>query len=125
MSDMRQFARWDPNVRGVEQVRGEGSGADAAWDVTVSSVGGPLTMRYETMVYEPPSKVVLRAVTPRLESLDEVRVEADGTGSVIVYDAQLWLRGMLAPLSPLMGLVLARIGRSAVVGLRELLAAEA
>lgn len=124
MSDMRQFARWDPNVRRVEQTRGEGSGADAVFDVTVSSVGGELTMPYETKVYEPPSRVVLRGVTPRLESLDEIRVEADGAGSVIVYDAQLWLRGFLSPFSPLMGIVLGRIGKAAVQGLRELLEAE-
>lgn len=124
MSDMRQFARWDPNVQRVEQIQGEGGGADASWDVTVSSVGGELTMRYETKVFEPPRKVILRAVTPRLESLDEVRVEADGTGSVIIYDAQLWLRGFLSPLSPVMGLVLGRIGKRAVAGLRALLETE-
>lgn len=122
MADMREFARWDPNIRRVEQVTGDGGGADSVWNVVVSNVTGEMTLRYETVVYAPPSRVVVRARTPRMESLDEIRVEPSASGSVIVYEANLDFTGMLAPLSPLLGLVLGRIGDRASEGLRRLLA---
>ena len=125
MADMRQFAHWDPNIKSVTQVRGDGAGADSAWDVTVRGLMGDITLRYETVVYAPPRRGVLRAATRRMESLDEVRIEAEGNLVVIVYDAQLWLRGPLALLNPLLGLVLRRIGNRAAAGLRTLLADQA
>jgi hypothetical protein len=125
MADMRQFAHWDPNIKSVTQVRREGAGEGSAWDVTVRGLMGDITLRYETVAYAPPRRVVLRAATRRMESLDEVRIETDGRQVVIVYDAQLWLRGPLAVLNPLLGLVLRRIGNRAAAGLRELLADQA
>lgn len=122
MADMRQFARWDPNIVRVHQVRGDGGGPESAWDVTVRSLTGEMTLRYETVTYAAPARVVLRARTPRIESLDEVRVEPAPTGSAIVYEANLDFLGVLAPLSPVLGIVLGRIGDRAATGLRQLLA---
>ena len=39
MADLCNFAEWDPGVERSRQVDGEGPGLDAAFDVTVHSIG--------------------------------------------------------------------------------------
>jgi len=48
MADLANFAEWDPGVVGVEQIEGDGGGADAVFDVAVKGVRGPVTLRYHT-----------------------------------------------------------------------------
>jgi len=122
MADVRRFAQWDPGVTRAVQVRGEGAGPNAAYELTVKSMGSTSVMRYEVKSFEAPRRVLLVAKTSVLESVDEVRVEpsSDG-GSVVTYDAQLHLRGALAVFDPLLGLAFKRIGDRAAAGLASAL----
>lgn len=121
MADLRNFARWDPGVVEVHQVEGDGGGADAVFDVAVKGVGGPLTLRYHTTTYTPPERVVARAETSRLTSLDTITVRPDGTGdgagSIVTYDAVLELNGILGVADPVLKLAFNRIGGRAAAGL--------
>ena len=47
MSDLRNFASWDPGVLTVTQVAGDGGGPESIFDVAVKSVGGGTVLRYE------------------------------------------------------------------------------
>ena len=40
MADLNNFARWDPGVADVDQVKGSGAGPNAAFDVSVKAVRG-------------------------------------------------------------------------------------
>lgn len=121
MADLSNFTEWDPGVVGVEQVEGDGAGPDAVFDVTVKGVGGPLRLRYETDVYDPPSSIVARAESRLLTSLDTITVVGDDTGSIVTYDAELTLSGVLGLADPILGIAFNRIGDRATTGLIKVL----
>ena len=117
MADLRNFAAWDPGVTEVEQVVGDGPGADATFDVTVKGFPSAITLRYETRLYEPDTRLVVRADSSTLTSVDEVTVVPDGDGCIVTYDAELTLRGLLVVFDPGLRLVFGRIGDRAASGL--------
>jgi carbon monoxide dehydrogenase subunit G len=117
MADLSNFAEWDPGVDHAEQVQGDGPGIDAAFDVAVKAIRGSLTLRYQITDYDPPDKVVARAESRLLTSLDTITVRGDGGGSVVTYDAELKLNGLLGVADPLLGLSFKRIGDRAAAGL--------
>jgi len=125
MADVRNFTAWDPGVRSSVLVSGDGPGPGSAYDVAVAVAGRPMTLRYEFTEYEPSHRLVLRAETRLLRSLDTVTVDAEDTGSRVVYDAELTLAGLLAVADPLLAVAFRRIGDRAAAGLRRALGASA
>jgi len=117
MADLRNFAEWDPGVEHAEQVAGDGPGPDAEFDVAVTAPRGPLTLRYRTIEYEAPEKVVVEARSKLLTSLDTITVRADGDGSLVTYDAVLTLNGIARLADPLLALSFNRIAGRAAAGL--------
>lgn len=122
MADLRNFAEWDPGVRAVTQVEGSGGGLDTVFDVTVAGVGGDLTLRYVTEEYDPPRNLVVVARSLAFTSVDRITVEPDGTGSVVNYDADLRLNGLLRIGDLGLRLLFNSIGDRAAAGLRRVLA---
>ena len=94
MADLRNFAEWDPGVRQVAQVEGEGGGPGAVFDVTVRTKREQ-TLRYRTAVFDPPHELLVVAKTKALTSEDRVTVGSDGRGSIVIYDAALRFNGPL------------------------------
>lgn len=124
MADLRNFAEWDPGVRRVDQVTGEGAGSDAEFDVTVSSAGPDLTLRYVTTEFDDPATVTVRAESRLFTSLDRIEVVADGDGCLVTYDAELTLNGPLGLFDLALRPVFDRIGRRADAGLQAALDGE-
>lgn len=124
MADLRNFVDWDPGVRRVEQVVGDGAGPAGEFDVTIASAGPDMTLRYVTTEYDEPACVVVRATNRWFTSLDRVDVVADGDGSVVTYDAELTLNGPLGWFDPALRPVFDRIGRRADEGLQRALDGE-
>lgn len=120
MADLRHFADWDPGVRKVVQVAGEGAGAGAEFDVSVSGT----TLRYVTTTYEPTTELVVVAKSRTLTSTDRVTVRRDGGATLVTYDALLELNGLLRLADPVLRLAFGRIGDRAAAGLRRALAGE-
>ena len=119
LADLRNFPAWDPGVKRAVQVRGDGPGPEAAYDLTIASNGS--VMRYEVRAFGRPDRIVVESRTGLLHSIDEIRVQRDGEGSVVTYDATLSLSGWLSPLSFTVGPVFRRIGDAAAEGLRRAL----
>ncbi|MEM7276363.1 MAG: SRPBCC family protein [Actinomycetota bacterium] len=118
MADLRNFAEWDPGVIKATQVRGDGPGPDTAFDVVVNGVPKPLKLTYEVTSYERPTVVVAKAESSTLTSLDRITVAADDeAGSIVTYDAELTLNGVLGLFDPVLGLAFKRIGDKAAAGL--------
>ncbi len=117
MADLRNFAEWDPGVIAVEQVKGDGAGADGVFDVTVKGVPKDLVLRYETTEYDPSTRVVARAESNLLTSLDRITIAPDDDGSIVTYDAELTLNGPLKLADPVLKLMFGRIGDRAATGL--------
>ncbi len=121
MADLRNFAEWDPGVKAVRQVEGSGGGPDSVFDVTVVAPGPDLTLRYVTEVHDAPHNLLVVARSSVFTSIDRITVEPDGTGSVITYDADLRLNGVLRVGDLGLRLVFGQIGDRAAAGLRRVL----
>ncbi len=120
MADLRNFADWDPGVKKVVQVKGDGAGDGAEFDVTVSGT----TLRYVTKEYLPNSNLLAVAKSRTLTSTDRVTVVAEGGTTLVTYDALLELNGVLRLADPLLRLAFGRIGDRAAAGLRRVLAGQ-
>ena len=117
MADLSNFAEWDPGVVNVDQVVGDGEGPESEFDVTVKAVGNDLTLRYKTTEYRPPNTIVAVAKSSMFTSVDKITVEADGPGSVVTYDAELTLNGILGLADFALGFAFNNIGDKAAKGL--------
>ena len=124
MADLRNFAEWDPGVKAVRQVEGSGGGPDSVFDVTVVAPGRDLTLRYVTEEHDAPHNLLVVARSSVFTSIDRITVEPDGTGSVITYDADLRLNGVLRIGDLGLRLVFGQIGNRAAAGLRRVLGAQ-
>ena len=124
MADLRNFAEWDPGVKAVRQVEGSGGGPDAVFDVTVVAPGPDLTLRYVTEEHDAPHNHLVVARSSVFTSIDRITVEPDGTGSVVTYDADLRLNGVLRIGDLGLRLVFGQIGDRAAAGLRRVLGAQ-
>ncbi len=126
MADLTNFAEWDPGVDRVEQVEGDGAGAWApSFDVAVKVPGRTMTLRYDTVAFDDAStSMTAFAENALLTSEDTITVKADGNGSIVTYDAELKLKGLLGLSDPLLGLTFNQIGDRAAAGLVETLAGE-
>lgn len=121
MSNLRNFQDWDPGVKEATQVVGDGGGPEAEFDVVVDAPGKGMTLRYVTTEYQAPKRVVVRAESSLLTSLDRIDVAADGTGSRVTYDAELTLNGPLRVLDIALKPLFDRIARRADQGLQHAL----
>ena len=75
LSDLTHFADWDPGVTHAVQVIGDGPGNGASFDVTVKSAMSKMTLRYETVIFEPPQRIEVVAQTASLRSYDVMTFE--------------------------------------------------
>jgi carbon monoxide dehydrogenase subunit G len=125
MADLTNFAEWDPGVDRVTQVEGDGAGLGAAFDVAVKVPGRTMTLRYDTVAFDDASTTMTAfAQNSVMTSKDTIIVKADGTGSIVTYDAELKLKSLLGLFDPLLGLSFNRIGDRAAAGLIEALSGE-
>lgn len=124
LAAVERFVEWDPGVTSGEQVAGVGPGVGAAYILKVSSfAGNDLALRYETTSFDAPGRFVIVADAKSLRSDDVITVVADGDGCRVTYAADLKMKGALALINPLLGLVFNRIGDRAAAGLRTFLEA--
>ena len=124
MADLGNFVEWDPGVKAVRQVEGSGGGPDAVFDVTVVAPGPDLTLRYVTEEHDAPHNLLVVARSIVFTSIDRITVEPDGTGSLVTYDADLRLNGVLRVGDLGLRLVFGQIGNRAAAGLRRALGAQ-
>jgi carbon monoxide dehydrogenase subunit G len=124
MADLGNFVEWDPGVKAVRQVQGSGGGPDAVFDVTVVAPGPDLTLRYVTEEHDAPHNLLVVARSSVFTSIDRITVEPDGTGSVVTYDADLRLNGVLRVGDLGLRLMFGQIGDRAAAGLRRVLGAK-
>ena len=123
MADLRNFAEWDPGVKQVAQVEGDGGGPGTVFDVTVRGRSEQV-LRYRTAVFDAPHELFVVAKTKSLTSEDRITVDADGTGAIVTYHAVLRLNGLLRVGGPVLSLLFRRIGDRASAGLCRALEGE-
>lgn len=123
MADLRNFSDWDRNIIKVEQINGDGPGANTIFDITVRGLGGrPSTLRYTTVEYDAPRNILVKGRNAIFTSVDRVTVTPTATGCDVVYDAVLTANWIVAPMNLVLGAIFNKVGQSATKGLRKVLA---
>lgn len=122
VADLANLADWDPGVAASAQVAGDGPGADAEYDVTLST--GSMMLRYVTTSFTGPRSVTYEAKASWFTSIDVISVESADDGSIVTYDATLRLPLWLRLGDPILGLAFRRVGDAAAGGLRSALEGE-
>lgn len=117
MTDLRNFAEWDPGVTSSEKVGAGDVEKGSAFDVVASGTN----LTYVLVEYDRPKKAIAEANTARLRSYDIIEIEATDGGSVVTYDATLELKGIFKLFSPVLALMFDRIGAKADEGLQAAL----
>jgi hypothetical protein len=119
MADARNFAEWDPGTKRVEQVRGQGGGPGAAFDVTAAVGSRSTVLHYEVTEWDAPRRVVLEAANTFMRLHDEIVIDRVATDTLITYDARITLRGPLKVFDGLLDKKFRTTGERAAAGLRE------
>ena len=123
LSDFSNTREWDPSVARARKVGDEPVGDGSAFLVVTRFRGREIELEYRIAEYRPDRRVVLKAETARLHSVDEITFEpADaGGGTRVTYDAALTLKGAYRLADPLLQRAFHRLGDAAADGLaREL-----
>ena len=76
---------------------------------------------YAVTAYEENRRIVLEGEGEKARSTDEVTFEPAGTGTRITYEANLRLKGAARVAEPLLKGVIAKMGRDALAGLKNVL----
>lgn len=120
MADFSNAREWDPSVTNASRAN-EGVGLGSSFDLVVSFAGRKLPMRYETVAYESPRRVVLESKKPTFVSRDTITVTSTPNGSTVHYDALLAFSGAARMFDPVMQLLFNRTGNKAAAGMRAAL----
>lgn len=121
MVDFRSVEQWDETVSDARLIGDQAPGKGARYSVTVKLAGRENTLEYETLEADRPRRVILRAETGTLTSLDEITVREISDGTELTYDAKLDPKGLAKVADPVLAVLFKRLGDSAAKGLaREL-----
>ncbi|WP_084270090.1 SRPBCC family protein [Patulibacter minatonensis] len=120
MADFSNTKDWDPNITETA-VTSAGSPIQigATFHVVQGSGLTKVELDYETIELTDGHKVVLRAETDSLVSIDTITVDAEETGSKVTYDVNIELKGARKLAEPVMAVMLHRIGKEAREGLQK------
>jgi hypothetical protein len=123
MADMTRFAEWDPGVQSATQTSGTEPALGSKYRLVVNGVGpAPATpLVYEMKEFDEGTRYRAVAEARFFSSDDIVTVSPSGEGSVVTYEADLYLNGPFKIFDPLLGPIFKKIGDAAASGLKDFL----
>ena len=129
VADFSTSELWDPGVANARLVK-PGASADAGvgaeYALTVTFRGTASDMTYITTAYDPPHRVVLEGVGPKIRAIDTIEFERTASGGTkIVYTADLRLIGAARIAGPFLGGAFEQMGKNALEGMRSWLSSSA
>lgn len=124
LADFASISDWDPGVARSERLGdGDPLAVGARVEVISSFLGREVPLVYEIVEIDPPRRVLLRAETSTITSLDEMTFDLrPGGGTLVTYDADLSMKGPARLAELPMRLAFRRLGDNARDGLRDRLA---
>jgi uncharacterized protein YndB with AHSA1/START domain len=122
LADFASVREWDPTVTEARALDPGGPRLGARYRVVVKALGRETPYEYETIEFERPSLVVVRAETPTVVSLDTITFAESGSGTDVTYDAQLDLKGVARVFGLPMAFGFRRLAQNAKAGLERELA---
>lgn len=122
LSDFSTSAEWDPGVVEAERVATNPVGPGTEFRLVAEFLGRRTPLTYRVVEYEPPSAVAFLGENSSVISHDRITFQqATATGTRVIYDAELRLKGLLRLADPLLGLAFNRVGDRALAGLHAAL----
>ena len=116
-------SEWDPSIVSAEQLGAGEPEPGSRFRIRLKFLGSESFLDYELVEARRPGRLVFRAETDAVRSLDTIEVAATpGGGSELTYDADLELKGPRRLLAPLVGAAFSANNRRAEGRLREVLA---
>jgi hypothetical protein len=120
LADFSSVREWDPTAVSAERLSTE-VGQGARFRVVVRFAGRENEFVYETIEFDRPRRLVLRAETSSVVSQDTITFASTAAGTEVTYDAKLEPKGAMKLATPLLALLFRRLGDNAASGLeREL-----
>ena len=119
LADLRSITEWDPSVEDARLVEGDPGTVGARYELDVRFLGRTVTLPYETVVAEPPHRLVFAAETGAMSIADEAIILPVVSGSSLTWRASLDLRGGRRLFDPPLRVAFARLGGNAEDGLRR------
>ncbi|MBM3666802.1 MAG: hypothetical protein FJW90_04865 [Actinobacteria bacterium] len=111
MADFSNVSEWDPSAveaRSLDDPGGPSHGSRFA--VTSEFLGRQVPLTYEITEIDPPRRVLLRAESDAVISVDEMTLRTlPEVGTELTYDADLRLKGARRLLDPLFGIAFRRL----------------
>ena len=121
LADFENVTRWDENTVSSDCLGDEPYQAGARYRVVTRFGPRTMTLTYETVEFERPSRVVFRSGTGMATIEDTITITPDGEGSKVEYVADIRLKGISRLLDPVFSLIFQRVGDRAAEGLRKAL----
>jgi carbon monoxide dehydrogenase subunit G len=119
VADFTTAAGWDPAIVDASRLDVGPSHRDSRFRVVTEFNGQRIELEYTITEFDRPRRVVLVGDSPTFHRIDEVRFESAGDGTMVTYAADLQLKGVLRPATPLRKGRLEELGRNAISGLRR------
>lgn len=119
IANFESCAEWDPGVAAASR-QGDGpAGVGTRYDVEVVFNGKRLPMVYEVTEWSRPSRVVLVGTGSTVRGIDTIEFVPEGEGRTrIRYRADLRLRGLLGPVTPMLRKRFEALGDAAMAGIK-------
>jgi carbon monoxide dehydrogenase subunit G len=125
LSDFSTTREWDPGVTEAERLDDGPVGLGSRFRVVARFLGREAELIYEIVALRPGELVTLRAESATVVSLDTMTFsDVSAGGTLVRYDADLRLKGLLRLADPLLLLAFRRTGDRALDGLRAALGVE-
>lgn len=122
LSDFSTTEQWDPGVLEAERLGDGPIGEGTEFRLVAAFMGRRTTITYRIVEFDPPNAVTFRGENATVVSLDRITFEPSATGTHIVYDADLKLKGLMRIADPLLALAFKRVGDRALAGMRKAIA---
>jgi len=124
-AEFANIAEWDP---GVISSTKRGSGplvVGDTYDVVSRFAGRSIPMIYEVTMLDAPNRICLRGISESGQADDDIRFESVAEGTKITWRLNFAPRGIAHLARPVLGVLLRKLARATMDGMREAALAEA
>ncbi|MBA3011492.1 MAG: SDR family NAD(P)-dependent oxidoreductase [Proteobacteria bacterium] len=120
-SDFSHIQEWDPGVVSSTKIQSGKTGVGSEYELTLKFGFFRPKMKYRIIEYEPFSTVVLKGEGDAFSAMDTIFFRKTATGTQIDYQVDIRFSGFGRSLEGFLSPLMKRIGRKAMLGLKQTL----
>jgi uncharacterized protein YndB with AHSA1/START domain len=117
--DWSRQAEWDPNTVSSRSLDAGDPAVGARYALEVRMGRRTVPMEYRITELSPPQRLVLVGEGSGIWTEDVITLTETAEGTIVVYDIEIRLRGVLGLVQPLLGRAFEGIARGAIEGLKR------